>query len=164
MRLPQNYIAITFLLIALTQLIFGCNLTYKVRNQNHDIEEIIYLPCGKVTVELVGKGNSKFLFRQKFDLDNKVIVFMDSLKIFYNERQIIAEHNLKSSIKASGGMEIEKNKAWEASFQFEKGVFEGDTILITGPGYLHCNGKLVTLDTMVYSFINNLRIYGVNDF
>jgi hypothetical protein len=89
---------------------------------------------------------------------------MDSLKIIYNERQIIAEHNLNSGIKANGGMEIEKNKSWETSFQFEQGVFEGDTILITGPGYVLCKGELVSLDTMVYSFINNLRIYGVNDF
>lgn len=164
MRLLSNYIVLTFFLIALSQFILGCNLTYKVRNQNHEIEETFYFSCGKVTVELVGKGNSKFIFRQKFDLENNAIVYTDSLKIIYNGKQITAKHNLKNSGDGKGGKEIEKNKSWDVSFEFEKGVFEGDTIQISGRNYVRCNDEAITLETMVYSFINNLRIYGVNDF
>lgn len=164
MRNLSNYRVMIFLTIAVCQLVFGCNLTYKVRNQNHDIEEILYLPVGKITVELVGKGNSKFIFRQKFDLLDNAIVYVDSLKIICNDVQIAAEHNLNSSRKVKGGVEIEKGQSWEASFEFESGVFEGDTILIAGPGYVQCRDQVISLDTMIYSFTNNLRIYGVNDF
>ena len=142
----------------------ACNLTYKVRNQNNEIERIFHTPCGKISIELVGKGNSKFVLKQKFDLDEKAIVYMDSLKIFYNEKLIIAEHNLKTGKNTPVGMEIKENKLWEASFEFEKGVFEGDTIKVSGPGYVHCKDHVITLDTMVYSFVNSLRIFGVNDF
>ncbi|MCK5105073.1 MAG: hypothetical protein KAR17_19755 [Cyclobacteriaceae bacterium] len=162
--LPLSVVLKIFLLGNIIMIFSTCNLTYKVRNQHNDIEETLYLPCGKVTIELVGKGNSKFVFRQKFDLDEKAIVYKDSLKICYNEKQIVADHNLKNGKNIRGGIEIKENKLWEASFEFEKGVFEGDTIMVFGLGYVKCKDQVITLDTMVYSFVNSLRIYGVNDF
>ncbi len=151
------------LILALTQFI-ACNLTYKVRNQHNDIVEILNLSCGKVTMELIGKGNSKFVFRQIFDLDDTIIVYKDSLKITYNEKQVIFDHHLKNIKPNNGGVEIKENKTWEASFEFESGVFEGDTIKVYGPGYLKCNNEIISLEPMIYSFVNNLRIYGVNDY
>lgn len=152
------------LFIPLLLLLSACNLTYKVRNQNNEIEKIFNTPCGNISIELVGRGNSKFVFKQKFDLDEKAIVYLDSLKIYYNEKLIIAEHNLKNGKNIQGGIEVKEKKLWEASFEFEKGVFEGDTIIVFGPGFMNCKDQVITLDTMVYAFINNLRIYGVNDF
>ena len=55
-------------------------------------------------------------------------------------------------------------KSLETSFEFKKGVFEGDTILVVGENYIQCNNQFISLDTMIYTFINNLRIYGINDF
>lgn len=152
------------LTIILCAQLYACNLTYKVRNQHNDIVEILNFPCGKVTMELIGKGNSKFVFRQKFDVDEKIIVYKDSLKITYNEKQVIFDHHLKNIKSNNGGVEIKENKTWEASFEFESGVFEGDTIKVYGPGYLKCNNEIISLEPMIYSFVNNLRIYGVNDF
>ena len=97
-------------------------------------------------------------------MDDNVIVFKDSLKIYYNEKEIVTEHNIKNGEITNGGIEINENKLWEASFKFEKGVFEGDVIKVYGPGYLMCQDQIITLDTMVYSFANSLRIYGVNKF
>ena len=76
----------TRFLILLLLLFNACNITYKVRNQYNDIEQALHMPCGKIAIELVGKGNSKFVFKQKFDLDEKAIVYTDSLKIFYNKK------------------------------------------------------------------------------
>lgn len=121
------------------------------------------MPCGKISMELVGKGNSKFVFKQKFDSDNKVIVYMDSLRIFYNRKQIEVRHNLKNALNIHEGKEIAGNKLWETSFEFDTGVFEGDTIVIVGPGYVRCKDQVISLDTLVYSFVNSLRIHGVND-
>ena len=83
-------ILIFFLIVSIIIISNSCNLTYKVRNQQNDIESILYMPCGKVTIELIGKGNSKFVFSQKFDLDEKIIIYKDSLKIFLNEKQVKA--------------------------------------------------------------------------
>ena len=123
----------------------------------------MYMPCGKISIELVGKGNSKFVFKQKIDLDDKVIVYTDSLRIFYNKKHIKVEHKLKNASNIHEGNEIVGNKTWEASFELDEGVFEGDTITVVGPGYVHCKDHIVSLDTMVYTFTNSLRIYGVND-
>ena len=149
--------------ILLLLLFSACNITYKVRNQHNDIERVLYMPCGKITIELVGKGNSKFVFKQKFDLDEKAIVYTDSLKIFYNKKLVKAKQSLKNGKNIHEEIEIIGNKLWESSFEFEKGVFEGDTISVIGPGYVHCKDHVISLDTMVYSFTNSLRIYGVND-
>ena len=141
----------------------SCHITYKVRNQNYDIEEILYLPCGKVTAELVGKGNSKFVFKQRFDLDTMAIVQLDSLYIYYNDTQIKINHNIKGQKQSIGGIEVLDKLTWDASFELEKGVFEGDTILVYAPNYIQCNMHWITLDTMIFSFANNLRIFGVNE-
>jgi len=163
MTFKVHFIKRYLLIIVLTQFI-ACNLTYKVRNQNNDIVEILNLPCGKVTMELIGKGNSKFIFRQKFDLDESIIIFQDSLKIEYNEKNIVVDHHLKNSKNNNVGLEINDNKIWEVSFEFDSGVFDGDTIKVFGPGYIICNDEKISLEPMIYSFVNNLRIYGVNDY
>jgi len=142
----------------------GCDLTYKVRNQHNAIEETIHVPCGKVTFELVGRGNSKFVFNQKVDPDESIIVFPDSLKIFYNDYELNVDHNIKNGNKFQGGVEIKGKKSIETSFQIQKGVFEGDTIKVVGVNYLKCSDQLINLDTVTFAFINNLRIFGVNEF
>ena len=141
----------------------GCDLTYKVRNQHSSIENIIHFPCGKITSELVGKGDSKFVFVQKFDLDEDVYVQVDSLRIYCNDLSVKVNHNLKKFSSTHGLIRVKDKKRWEASFQVEKGVFEGDTIWIYAPAYLQCHDQFVTLDSLVFAFVNNLRIFGVND-
>lgn len=110
---------------------------------------------------MTGKGNSKFALKQKFDLSEEVTVYQDSLKVFYNNKQVILKHNLNN--EESAPLKLSGNELWEASFQFEQGVFEGDTIAVFGPAYIHCNDQHITLDTLKFSFSNRLRIYGVND-
>ena len=142
----------------------GCNITYHVRNQSNEIEEIVYFPCGKVTVELVGRGNSKFEFNQKFELDASITMYTDSLKVFFNGEEIKTEFSVKDQNGADGLIKISDTEQLKASFEFEKGVFEGDTIKICGPEIIRCKDQVVTLDTLIYIFVNNLRIYGVNEF
>ncbi len=154
--------SISFLLI----LVIGnsCNLTYKVRNQDYEIEDVIYFSCGKVTVELVGKGDSKFVIKQRFDLDAESLVQIDSLHVYYNDRRIETRNNIKKQKQADGGIEIQDKFIWDAEFEVEGGVFEGDTIFVFAPGYIQCKGKFSDMDTIIFSFANNLRIFGVNDF
>ena len=142
----------------------SCHITYKVRNQRNNIDEVMYFPCGKITIELEGRGNSKFTLNQKFELDEPVMIYMDSVKIFYNKKKINADFNLKNENGTHDPKMISGNSLLEASFEFEKGVFEGDTISVFGPGFIRCKDHEVTLDTLIYTFINKLRIYGVNDF
>lgn len=143
-------------------LLSSCNITYKVRSQNNELESIHHSLCGNITIELVGKGNSKFVLRQRFDLGEKVIVNIDSLHIYYNKKEIIVQHKLKNEKNSPTEVELGENDIWEASFELDKGVFEGDTITIFGPAYVQCNNQVITLDSMFYSFSNRLRIHGVN--
>lgn len=138
----------------------GCNITYKVRNQFNDIEHTLHVPCGKVTIELIGRGNSKFMLRQRFNVDEKVVLFPDSLRVYYNDKKIEIDQNFRKNEKR---IEISENKTLDVSFKFESGVFEGDTIIIYGNDYMNCNGIVIPLDTMIYSFVNTFRIAGVND-
>lgn len=158
----MNYRRVIWLFCAFSMLMAGCNITYKVRNQFSDIEHIEHFSCGNVTAELVGKGNSIFTFKQQFLIEDAVRVFPDSLKIRCNNEFILLEHNIKN--RHANWIELKNRKTWEATFHLEKGVFEGDTITVFATNYLSCNQELFSLDTMVYSFINNLRIKGINDF
>lgn len=142
----------------------ACNITYKVRNQHYEIESVLHTSCGKIMIELVGKGNSKFVVKQQCDLSEKVIVYMDSLRVFFNEKQIKVQHRINGEHNPQMEIELKENDLWEASFQFERGVFDGDTITVFGPTYLECENHVIALDTIIYSFSNRLRIHGVNDF
>ncbi len=148
----------------LITIFYSCNLTYKVRNQSHELEEVLHLPCGRIYIELIGKGDSKFSFRQKFELENNVRVFPDSLHIFWNDHQISPEHNLRNGKKSYGAVLIRGKKEWVSSFELDEGVFEGDTIFVFGNSYLQCGEDTVSLDTLIYAFDNNFRIFGVNEF
>ena len=119
----------------------------------------MYTPCGKVTYELIGKGNSKFTLRQKFDLDEKMVIFFDSLSIYYNDQNV--EFNCESRKKANY-TSISENRTMDFSFEVDDGVFEGDTIIVYGKNFLSCDETSMALDTMIFSFVNNFRIYGVN--
>lgn len=159
--MTSHYSFLIVFLILFTILLNACNITYKVRNQHSEIEHITQLPCGKISMELVGKGNSKFVFRQHYEVDSKMTVFVDSLSFLVNDRKVLTRNNLK---KASGGIvELNEETTLEFSFDLEKGVFEGDTIIVSGRGYIDCHNRLISMDTIIYSFINNLRIQGVND-
>ena len=148
--------------LLLPLLYIGCNLTYKVRNQYYEIEEILYLPCGKITCDLIGKGNSRFVFRQRFDIDGPATIHLDSLKIYINNRSVQRYHNQIGNKDGITKWEVQSKEVWETSFELDRGVFEGDTIKVFGDGYVNCGNESITLDTMVYAFINSLRIHGVN--
>jgi hypothetical protein len=157
-----NLVGVIFILCSL--LLSACHITYKVRNQHSEVESILHTSCGKITIELVGRGNSKFVIKQTFDLSEKVIVNMDSIHVFYNNRPIRVKHNLINEEKSQMQIELNENDLWESSFQFDKGVFEGDTIAVFGSAYVQCREQVISLDTLYFSFTNRLRIYGVNDF
>jgi len=158
----RYYYILVNLCVAVT--FFSCDLTYKVRNQHNDIEEILYTPCGKIIVELIGRGNSKFVFSQKFNSDNIIVVYPDSLRIFYNDFEIDLSNSWKNGGRSQGKIEINGEKTLETSFQLQRSVFEGDTIKVFALNYIKCKDQLINLDTVVFAFINNLRIYGVNEF
>jgi hypothetical protein len=141
----------------------SCNITYKVRNQFYDIEHRISFPCGDVYIELVGRGNSIFTLRQKFDVQSEIYVNTDSLKISYNYKPVIVDYNLKDIKNGSGSIKIDNRKTLDFSFKSDKSVFEGDTILVYNNNYIQCNDDMIALDSLIFSFINNIRIAGVND-
>lgn len=149
--------------LVLIFLFSSCNITYKVRNQFYDIEHKISFPCGDVYVELVGRGNSIFTLRQKFNVQNEIYVNIDSLKISYNDKPVAHNYNLKDNKNGSSSIKIDKRKTLDFSFKLEESVFEGDTIIAYGNSYFRCNNDLLSLDSLVFSFINNIRIAGVND-
>ena len=152
---------VAVLLFVLSNILQGCNITYKVRNQHNDIELINHFPCGRVVFELEGKGNSKFIFKQKFDIENSATLLTDSLKVYFNGVEVTKRLNTKNLHEPE--LKISKKLEMEVSFELEKGVFDGDTILVYANEYIRCNDKLISLDTIIYSFVNNLRIQGVND-
>lgn len=141
----------------------GCNLTYKVRNQFHEIEEIVYLPCGKISVELVGKGNSKFTFKQRLELDKPIQLKLDALTVLYNNQRISIQHNLRNNRQSGQMVKIKAKEVWEASFQFDSGVYEGDTIKVFAHNYVQCEGVSISLDTLKFTFVNAFTIHGVNN-
>ena len=157
MNYQTYFLSILFLVCIVT----GCNITYKVRNQKNDIEYMLYTPCGKAKVELVGKGNSKFTLKQEFSFDNSADYLPDALQIRYNGKEILPEFNKR--VVQGGSIKLEDKMTIEASFDLDESVFDGDTILVFSNEYVRCNETVIVLDTLIYSFVNNLRIYGVND-
>ena len=152
------------LALILLFLFVSCNITYKVRNQFFDIEHKFSFPCGYAYVQLIGKGNSIFTVRQKFNVQSEIYINIDSLKISYNHKPVAYDHTLRDSKSAKGNFKIENRKSLDFSFNLDESVFEGDTIIVYGEGYIRCNNELLALDSLVYSFRNNFRIVGVNDF
>lgn len=145
-----------------TQFLASCGITYKVRNTNNDLEELLYFPCGNVTIELQGIGNSRFILKQRFALSEKIHLHPDSLQVIYNGK--VQPLKIFSMEKRNIGadVEISENERFECVFKLEKKVFDGDTIAIYAPGFIKCRQDFITLDSVFYTFANRLRIYGVN--
>ena len=139
----------------------SCHITYTVRNQYQELEQLLHFPCGKVGFELEGKGDSKFIFRQKFDLDAPVTFFPDSVRIFFNEIPIAYTINNKEKNHTMHS-QISHSRRVEIFFETTRGIFDGDRIIIFSPTYIRCNDQFVGFDTISYTFTNRLRIYGVN--
>lgn len=140
----------------------SCGITYKVRNTKNELEEVLYFPCGNITFELEGAGNSKFTVKQRFALSEKVELYADSLHVIYNGKALPSNRISKGVVATDGIVEISQNERVEFVFGLEDGVFDGDTIAIYAPDFIKCRQDFITLDTVFYTFENRLRIYGVN--
>ena len=138
----------------------ACNITYRVRNQYDGIDHVLHMPCGKVTLELIGRGNSKFVLKHRFDLDSKVVVFTDSLQIRFNGQIVLPDYDTKS--KRGSNVEIDDIFDLQAYFDLKEGVFDGDTIIVYADSYIDCNKQMVSIDTLEFRFLNNFRIRGIN--
>jgi hypothetical protein len=145
----------------LTQILASCGITYKVRTTDNELEELLFSPCGQLGIELMGKGNSKFVIRQRFMMKEEIYFYPDSLIVLFN-RNPVRLHLSDIKLSDTRGIKIFGEEEIDVSFELEDGVFDGDTIVILAPRYINCNDDLVTLDTIYYTFSNRLRIYGVN--
>jgi len=154
--------SIWFFGIILILLLFSCRLTYKVRNQQLLLTEILAIPCGTISSELEGKGNSRFTFRQKIIVDNPIVLFTDSIKIFYNNQIVPYTKNNpgKNDSRVLKLIHGDYNMEWV--FNIHEGVFDGDTIRIVQHSYIDCANELFSQTDMIYTFKNPVRIQGVN--
>jgi hypothetical protein len=155
-------IRFSLLIFFFTQFLASCGITYKVRNTNNELEELLYFPCGNVTIELQGIGNSRFILKQRFALSEKIHLLPDSLQVIYNGKVQPLKIFSMERRNIGSDLEISKNERFEFAFQLERRVFDGDTIAIYAPGFIKCREDFITLDTVFYTFANRLRIYGVN--
>lgn len=148
--------------IILIFLLFACKVTYKVRNQQQSLTELWAIPCGTIHSELEGRGNSKFVFRQKIIVDNPILLFADSIGIFYNS-QLVSYARTSLGKNDSGILELIHGKYdMEWFFNLPEGVFDGDTIRIVHRSYIDCANELYSQSDMIYTFRNPVRIQGVN--
>jgi hypothetical protein len=115
-----------------------------------------------VGFELIGKGDSKFIFRQNFALDRPIVAFPDSIRIFFNGLPVHPYINREIETGDLKVAEIEGHKKREIFFDTERGVFDGDTIAIFAERYINCSAEFIAFDTIYYTFSNRVRIYGVN--
>ncbi len=145
----------------LAQILASCGITYKVRTTDNELEELLFSPCGQLGLELVGKGNSKFIIRQRFLMNEDIYFYPDSIRAFYN-RNPVELHFTDRKLSGQGRIKISGEDKMDVSFELEDGVFDGDTIVIIAPRFIKCKDDLVTLDTIYYTFSNRLRIHGVN--
>ncbi len=140
----------------------SCHITYQVRNDNKNLNEVFATPCGTVTMQLEGRGNSKFIFRQIYHQDSTVHVFPDSVKIYYNG----VDQAVKGTLRGQKPVAMIKMKKEEYRLEFvfdlAPGVFDGDSIMIISDAFLECHGQALSFDTLIYSFQNPVRIYGIN--
>ncbi|MDZ7608489.1 MAG: hypothetical protein U5K79_23540 [Cyclobacteriaceae bacterium] len=145
-------------------LLFSCKVTYTVRNQQQTLAEIVAIPCGSIKSELVGRGNSKFVFRQKIIVDSPIVLFADSIRILFNQQSVrYTKTNLGKN--DSGVLKLLHGKYdMEWFFNLPEGVFDGDTIRIVQRSYIDCASELHSQSDLIYTFRNPVRIQGVNEF
>ena len=148
------------MLVMLVQIFVSCNITYKVRNTDNELEEVLHMPCGELGLEIIGKGNSKFRLRHRFLTREQIFLNPDSLHIFCNSEQI--DYKYPRLNKGNKPYILEGEEKYDVQFEIATGVFDGDTIALVGPRYIKCRQDFVNLDTVYYTFINRLRIHGVN--
>jgi hypothetical protein len=144
------------------QFLPSCGISYKVRTTKSELQEVLFFPCGNITFELEGVGNSKFTMTQRFKLSEKIELFTDSLMVIYNGK--VLSRNLISVKEVTPGraVQITQNERIEFVFHLDEGVFDGDTIAIYAPDFIKCRQDFLALDTVFYTFENRLRIHGVN--
>ncbi len=138
----------------------SCGVTYKVSNQHAEYEHFVYFPCGKVGLELVGRGNSKFTLIQNFELDSPVKSFPGAVEILINDQPIQTELR-NVSVERQHDKGISKT---EIKFETPSRVKDGDMIAISSQNYVHCRDFVAGIDTIYYKFANRLVIHGVNSF
>jgi hypothetical protein len=139
----------------------SCGITYTVRTTKNELEEVLFTPCGKLGVALIGKGNSKFFILQRFTMKEPAMIFSDSLFVLYNHMPVKLHFSDERFLERNQ-LEIKDVEKIEAYFELDDGVFDGDTIAICASRYIQCMGDHVNLDTIYYTFSNRLRIHGVN--
>jgi len=143
-------------------IISSCKMTYIVRNQNQALTEISAIPCGSMKSALEGRGNSKFTYRQKIIVDSPVMLFADSIKIFYNN-QLVPSAITGLGKNRSGVFKIDHGDFdLEWYFSLPEGVFDGDTIKIIQHSFIDCANERHSTSDMIYTFKNPVRIQGVN--
>jgi hypothetical protein len=140
----------------------SCGITYKVRNTNNELREILYFPCGNVAVEMIGRGNSKFKVESQINATIPIIYYQDSLKVYYNGQRQKLIMKKKPEEGSQDFAKIEGSHLLEYHFEIKNGVFDGDTLTIFAPQLVKCEKDFITLDSINYAFTNRLRIYGVN--
>ncbi len=158
MKLKHLIISLSLVLFFLS----SCNVTYKVLTTDNELEELLHMPCGKLTIEMIGKGNSKFTVTQHFDLKEKITINPSAFEAYYNGNQVDIKLLDKTFKDLDRDYEVSGNDQFDYFFELNEGVFDGDTIALIAPRYIKCMGDFVGLDTVYYTFRNRLRIYGVN--
>ena len=162
MNSNSSFCKFSFFLILLIPLSSGCNITYKIRNQFGELQELIHLPCGDVTLELIGKGNSKFTLRQRFNLEAKMLLNVDSIHVIFNGNEVRGGFKNINNRPQNKSLALFGINTLEFAFDLDEGVFEGDTIQVFGRNYFHCENQGKDLDTILYTFTNTFKIQGVN--
>jgi hypothetical protein len=155
-------IMVKMCLTTIVMLLLPRCMAYKVRTISGDLKEKTDFPCGSLSIQLEGKGNSQFSLVHRFDLEEKVLLFPDSIHVLFNGVELpgnIAGTEIPDSQRT---LQIDGNEKFHLEFHTTEGVFEGDTICAYGVGFIKCRQDFITLDSVFYTFTNRLRIVGVN--
>lgn len=134
------------LLLLFTVFFTGCDFIYVMEIKEGTTEYTLNNECGKVTIKASNMGNQLFFIEQYFDLEKEICLFRDSILIKYKDE------NITYLIEDKEGKIIVDEICFKGEnnfgISFDIGTQEGDTIKIYDLGYLYCEGKKMSFDSI----------------
>ena len=133
-------------------LITNCDKTFKVKLNNEDKRRISF-SCGSVELVSRSLGKREFLIKQRFtNITHEAIVFIDSLRIEYNNQIIPYKITiLDQSIESKSILLENESEIW-LRFYIPGGIKDNHIITVIPGGYLFCNNKRVEIGNIHLSF------------
>ena len=144
-------------IISACALLASCDAFYHIPINGSTHGATFTTSCGSLKVKMINWQGHSFDLYQNYDLTEPVMLYSDSIKAIWRNQTYDLVFTLPANERGSRSIKVAGLAEIRTTFHIAENVKKGDTIIIIPAGYLHCNGKRITLDTMTLAIQEDLK-------